>query len=149
MEQLPRPWCEYYLKMMMDLQLSSTKLYCSFWQNISVIQVFFSRLNSLDEMDAMAKKEIEYQIHQSIRELRFQLTRGHHNLAAIKKKAYFRTITGTLLYEISVLLGVKLSGSSLTNVFIISPQHQLKVTYEFQLAWCSLLALLLNFIEQQ
>ena len=85
-------------------------------------------------------KEIEYQIHQSIRELRFQLTRGHHNLAAIKKKAYFRTITGTLLYEISVLLGVKLSGSSLTNVFlrcrsfIISPQHQLKVTYEFQLA---------------
>ena len=77
---------------------------------------FFSRLNSLDEMDAMAKQEIEYQIHQSLRELRFQLTKGHHNLAAIKKKAYFRTITGTLLYQLSVLLGVKLSGS-LTTVF--------------------------------
>merc|ERR1711884_712052 len=64
------------------------------------------RLNSLDDMDAMAKQEIEYQIHQSLRELRFQLTKGHHNLAAIKKKAYFRTITGTLLYQLSVLLGI-------------------------------------------
>ena len=122
MEQLPRPKCEYYLKMMMDLQLSSTKQNCIvlFLAKYLSNSSFFSRLNSLDEMDAMAKKEIEYQIHQSIRELRFQLTRGHHNLAAIKKKAYFRTITGTLLYEISVLLGVKLSGSSLTNVFLLS-----------------------------
>ena len=71
--------------------------------------------NSLDEMDALAIHQIQYQIHHSIQELRFQLTKGSRNLAAKKKKAYFRTITGTLLYELSVLLGVK-SGSFIPSI---------------------------------
>ena len=59
-------------------------------------------------MDAVTLQELQSLIQHSIQELRFQLTKGHRSLAAKKKKAYFRQITGTLLYDLSTLIGVKI-----------------------------------------
>ena len=59
-------------------------------------------------MDEIALEEINSLIKHSIHELRFQLTKGQQSLASKKKKQYFRVITGTLLYDLSTLIGVKI-----------------------------------------
>ena len=61
---------------------------------------------SLDHMEELTRLEIIHLVDVSLGELEFQLSKGRRSLVAAEKKAYFRTMTGFLLYWVSLLLNV-------------------------------------------
>ena len=61
---------------------------------------------SLDHMEELTRLEIIHLVDVSLCELEFQLSKGRRSLVAAEKKAYFRTMTGFLLYWVSLLLNV-------------------------------------------
>ena len=61
---------------------------------------------SLDHMEELTRLEIIHLVDVSLGELEFQLSKGRRSLVAAEKKSYFRTLTGALLYWVSLLLNV-------------------------------------------
>ena len=57
-------------------------------------------------MEELTRLEIIHLVDVSLGELEFQLSKGRQSLVAAEKKAYFRTMTGFLLYWVSLLLNV-------------------------------------------
>ena len=61
---------------------------------------------NLDHMDALTSLEIIEVIDDSVKELGFHIAKGRRSLLKAKKKSYYGTMTGMLLYELWLLLSV-------------------------------------------
>lgn len=61
------------------------------------------RMSLVDHMDQSGLVRL---IDVSLQELDFQLSKGRRSLLVAKKQKYLRTVTGSLLYQVSLLLGV-------------------------------------------
>lgn len=57
-------------------------------------------------VDHMDQSGLVRLIDVSLQELDFQLSKGRRSLLVAKKQKYLRTVTGSLLYQVSLLLGV-------------------------------------------
>lgn len=69
----------------------------------------------LDHMDG-SLDIVRRLIDVSLQELDFQLSKGRRSLLVAKKQKYLRTVTGSLLYQVSLLLGVMIiKGHFTTN----------------------------------
>ena len=77
------------------------------WRSEKIVSPYRSVISSLEELDEFAvKPKIGQLIDVSIEQLEFQLAKGRASLLNAKKKAYYKTLTGSILYWISVLFGV-------------------------------------------
>ena len=79
----------------------------------------FSDLNTnmittLNQMDDLANQKISELAIQNVDQLQAEILKGQNTLIGARKKTYFRTLFGTLLYDLSVLFGV---GILLTQLF--------------------------------
>ena len=82
----------------------------------SIVYIFpmifssFSDLNNmittLNQMDHLANQKISELAIQNVDQLQAEIFKGQNTLIGARKKTYFRTLFGTLLYDLSVLFGV-------------------------------------------
>jgi hypothetical protein len=68
-----------------------------------------SVIMSLDHMDVLADVKIAELVEQNVKELGLRLAKGRRALISTKKKDYYVTTTGTLLYIVAILLSVIIS----------------------------------------
>ena len=78
----------------------------------------FSDLNTnmittLNQMDDLANQKISELAIQNVDQLQAEILKGQNTLIGARKKTYFRTLFGTLLYDLSVLFGVGIPTDSI------------------------------------
>ena len=66
-------------------------------------------ISTLDQMDDLTRHKIIELALENVDQLKNEVLKSQLTIIGVKKKSYFATIFGTLLYDLSLLFGVRTS----------------------------------------
>ena len=66
-------------------------------------------ISTLDQMDDLTRHKIIELALENVDQLKNEILKSQLTMIGVKKKSYFATIFGTLLYDLSLLFGVRTS----------------------------------------
>ena len=92
-------WVSFFIS---TLKIQYFKLFFSIFSSFSDVNM----ITSLDQMNHLADRKIAELAIQNADQLKTEILKGQNTLIGARKKSYFRTLFGTLLYDLSVLFGV-------------------------------------------